>query len=323
MPSVASSRSHQRNQLPKRELWIGGGAATRSGVGKLREEDDFRPDNEVNQDRHLFLWSKKSEAARNTAIGVIVDGISNCRYGSGSRAAEIACNELEKCADKKTIRGLRYNFEKANEAIVVEATEAWKAADTEALQTSELMGAAAAVCVVNENRAIIVACGDVRVYLWSEVDGLMLLNHEQNCLNGWLATGESWLEASSREDGLALASYLGLAVLKDNEAVVGEPDFVTLEVNLRPGELILLATDGLTDCLNRSTVKGRFDADRALEQIVTESLSRKRSVKCLVDRLADEANRNGGGDNITVVAMRADEPASHAALSRTKHASKS
>jgi len=77
---------------------------------------------------------------------------------------------------------------------------------------------------------------------------------------------------------------------------LGTEDFVDADYydyKLSPGETVLLCSDGLTE-----TVRD----ERIQEIIVNEE-----SIDKVVTALIDEANENGGVDNITVVAFRVDK----------------
>ena len=78
--------------------------------------------------------------------------------------------------------------------------------------------------------------------------------------------------------------------------VGGEPDVdVELtEVPVRPGDYLLLCSDGLT----------RMVPDAAL----AGAIARLRDPQRICDHLIDAANHNGGADNITVVVVEVVEP---------------
>ena len=301
-------RAQERGQAKTRSLKVGGGGTSRMGIGKLRDEDDFRLETEVNQDRFLFHWGKDQQQA----IAAVADGITNARYGSGSRAAEIVCQDIERAWETgqlTTLDSIREVLIEANARVVAESAGFARKAGAAELRPSDLMGATAAVCVVHDNQAHVVSCGDTRIYLWSHEDGLMLLTLDHNQMNRALRAGEPWPAARGLEDAEALTAHLGCCDVSEGEARPRDPDFYRETVPLRPNDLIILCTDGLTDYFGRiAGGKGLWNSELSLEQYVAEEASGNRlSIKRLIEKLTDEANRNGGGDNITTVIMRVVE----------------
>ncbi len=77
---------------------------------------------------------------------------------------------------------------------------------------------------------------------------------------------------------------------------LGTEDFVDadyFDYKLSPGETVLLCSDGLTE-----TVR---------DERIHEIIAKEESIDKAVAALIDEANENGGVDNITVVAFRVDK----------------
>jgi PPM family protein phosphatase len=70
------------------------------------------------------------------------------------------------------------------------------------------------------------------------------------------------------------------------------PDFTTVE--LRPGDMLLLCSDGLTDMLT----------DNEIEAILAK---RYENLEALAGNLIDAANANGGRDNVSVVLVKIPE----------------
>ena len=63
-----------------------------------------------------------------------------------------------------------------------------------------------------------------------------------------------------------------------------------LEIAVEPGDLLLLASDGLYNMLPDRAIEALLTADMALPQ--------------LTNQLIDAANAAGGADNVTVVVVR-------------------
>ena len=69
-----------------------------------------------------------------------------------------------------------------------------------------------------------------------------------------------------------------------------EPDF--FEIDLRMGDYLLLCTDGLSNMVDNKTIY--------------EIVNRDTTVESKVDELIDEANKNGGRDNIAIILIYVD-----------------
>jgi protein phosphatase len=300
------ARYSVRSTHPQPRLRLGLGSSSRMGIGKLREEDDFRSPNEVNEDRTFAQWSRENEGS---AIVLVAEGVTNCVYGSGARAAEIVRSEIERAwlagnlVSREALRStmLECNVKVVKEAVAIAEQEG---ANLATVSSSELMGATVAVCLVLEHETVVATCGDARAYLWCVEDGLVLLSYDTNQLNSSLRTGEKWSQAQRRDDGATLASYIGLNESRSGQPAAADPEIWIESIILRPGDAVLLCSDGLTDYLG--TLKEGKAAWNA-EAVLAARLAREPRVRALVEQLADEANRNGGGDNITVAMLRAQD----------------
>jgi protein phosphatase len=126
------------------------------------------------------------------------------------------------------------------------------------------MGTTVVGAWLNHHIASVAHVGDSRAYLWHDND-LQLLT----CDHG---------------DQNVLVRVVG-----------GGPDVdVDLhEVPVRPGDYLLLCSDGLTRMVPESTL--------------AEAIARWRAPQRICDHLIEAANRNGGADNITVVVVEVVE----------------
>jgi serine/threonine protein phosphatase PrpC len=146
------------------------------------------------------------------------------------------------------------------------------------------MGTTVVGAWLNHHVASVAHVGDSRAYLWHD-NGLQLLTSDHSLVEAQVRAGVLDRERSlESKDQNVLLRVLG-----------GAPDVdVDLhEVPVRPGDYLLLCSDGLT----------RTVPDSAL----AEAIVRWRAPQRICDQLIDAANRNGGPDNITVVVVEVVE----------------
>jgi protein phosphatase len=142
------------------------------------------------------------------------------------------------------------------------------------------MGTTVVGAWLNHHVASVAHVGDSRAYLWHD-NGLQLLTCDHSLVEAQIHAG-----LLDREGGFASSDQNVLL-----RVLGGAPDVdVDLsEVPVRPGDYLLLCSDGLTRMVPDSTLAEAFLRWRAPQQIC--------------DFLIDAANRNGGADNITVVVV--------------------
>jgi PPM family protein phosphatase len=142
------------------------------------------------------------------------------------------------------------------------------------------MGTTVVGALIAEHVASVAHVGDSRAYLWRDQQ-LQPLTSDHSLVEATVRAG--LLDASLRssfEQQNALLRVLGR-----------EPD-VEVELNetpVKPGDYLLLCTDGLTRMVP--------------ESILAESIARLADPQRICDELINVANGNGGADNITVVVI--------------------
>jgi serine/threonine protein phosphatase PrpC len=145
------------------------------------------------------------------------------------------------------------------------------------------MGTTVTAAYLDEDSVAIANVGDSRGYLFRDGELTRLTNDHslvQELVSKGELTDEEALEHPQRS---IITRALG------PEAVV-EVD--TWSYPLRPGDVVMLCSDGLTDMLP--------------ERQVRQALAETATLSAAADRLIDEANAAGGRDNITVVMFRAE-----------------
>ncbi len=149
----------------------------------------------------------------------------------------------------------------------------------------EGMATTVAAVLVDRDVANLAHVGDSRIYLWSEGE-LRQLTHDHSWVNEQIQNGAISAEQARHHP---LRNVVTRALGGRAELVV---DVQSRRV--KPGELLLLCSDGLTTMV----------PDARIARILGESDS---DLARAAQALVDEANGNGGEDNITVVLLRLEE----------------
>lgn len=145
------------------------------------------------------------------------------------------------------------------------------------------MGTTVVATAVNESTLSIAYVGDSRAYLIRD-GALDLLTSDHSWVNEQVKLGHlSGDEAARHPFRNVITKALGTR----DEA---QPDLRDLEI--RPGDRVLLCTDGLNSMLDDATI------------LATASSEPEPSALC--KKLVDLANEAGGEDNITVIVMKWD-----------------
>ena len=141
------------------------------------------------------------------------------------------------------------------------------------------MGTTVVAVVVRDNVAHIAHAGDSRAYLVNK-DGVEQITVDHSLVQNLVDRGEiTKEEAEHHPNKNVITRALGV----DKRIDV---DFS--EVDMYENETLILCTDGLSNCVNNSE----------LAEDIKDG-----QYYAFADRLVKRANRNGGNDNITVVAI--------------------
>ena len=145
------------------------------------------------------------------------------------------------------------------------------------------MGTTVTAAYLDGDAVALAHVGDSRAYLLRDHELARLTEDHslvEELLRGGKLTEEEALEHPQRS---VITRVLGI------EPIV---EIDTWTYQLRPGDVVLLCSDGLTSMIS--------------EQQVQAVLLQAPSLKAAADRLIDEANAAGGRDNITVVLFRVE-----------------
>jgi len=145
------------------------------------------------------------------------------------------------------------------------------------------MGATLALAWVTDERGMVhlANVGDSRIYYYHN-QALKQISLDHSIVSLLLLQGE--IQAEEARDHPArgrLYRYLGM----DGEAVAE-----IHRIHMEPGDILLLCSDGLTDDL----------ADQYIQSVLSAQMDLQMACQALVD----EANRQGGKDNITAMLLK-------------------
>lgn len=141
------------------------------------------------------------------------------------------------------------------------------------------MGTTVVAAVVRDNVAHIAHAGDSRAYIVNK-DGVEQITVDHSLVQNLVDRGEiTKEEAEHHPNKNVITRALGV----DKRIDV---DFS--EVDLQENETLILCTDGLSNCVNNAEIADDIKDGQYY---------------AFADRLVKRANKNGGNDNITVVAI--------------------
>ena len=239
-------------------------AAAATDIGQVREG---------NEDSYLLL----------DPLYAVADGMGGHR--GGEVASSLALQTVQELFERRE-GSLTEQVQEANHAVFERSQ-----ADREVAG----MGTTLTAALVQGGRAWLAHVGDSRAYLFRGGE-LHLLTEDHTLVHRMVQEGEiTPAEAETHPHRSILTRALGVDdVLQVDEGVV----------ELRPGDRLLLCTDGLTAMVS----------DGEIRTVLEES----RDPNAAVERLVRAANRAGGIDNITAVILDVaqDEPGAEAGAAR-------
>ena len=142
------------------------------------------------------------------------------------------------------------------------------------------MGATVVLCLLLDGRGYVVNVGDSRLYRLRK-KRFVQISHDHSYVNELIQAGYLHPdEAADHPDSAVITQYMGMETKT-------RPHIRSFE--LKPGDKLLLCTDGLTDMLPVATIKSVLLDNSDLQQAVNQLIA--------------EANTAGGHDNITAIAI--------------------
>lgn len=238
-------------------------AAGGSDVGRLRKgnEDTLR----IDTDRGIFL---------------VADGMGG--HAAGEIASDIAATTAEEALAVAVDGGAA--SEALNESLRSAFRDAYRSIVECCRSTPQTrgMGTTLTVCVLEPSGVARVGhIGDSRLYCLR--DGIFeQITHDHTWVQREVDAGRLSADAARMHP----LSHIVTRVLSEDI----EPDVDLFSAPVQPGDLLLLATDGLYNMIADATIAAILASGLPLPEITTQ--------------LIDAANAAGGADNVTVVLIR-------------------
>lgn len=209
-------------------------------------------------------------------FAVVCDGMGGAN--AGNVASELAVRHISEYVIRSYRDGMDMtDTEKTLKNAIVSANISLY---DKAVNNTELagMGTTAVAAFVKDGTAVIAHVGDSRIYL---VNGeIKQLTRDHSVVQSLIESGKITPEdAKVHPRKNVITRALGA---EENVAVDSDC------LNLSNGDTLLLCSDGLTNFLDDKDILTVFQNN---------------DISAVAERLVEEANKNGGGDNITVVTV--------------------
>ena len=158
------------------------------------------------------------------------------------------------------------------------------------------MAATAVCCIIEKARLTHCSIGDSRIYLIRD-QHLSTLNLEHNYASRLISMGKDYNTSVNTPNGAALVRCVGEFEFDEDRGLVPvplKPDFG--ELQLLPGDVLILCSDGIPDYIASS--------EEQSERRILEMVHEAPSAAHLAYDLVVAANRGGGGDNLTCTVIK-------------------
>ena len=257
----------------------------------------------INEDRFLITSFKPEPMGKSqSTLMVLCDGVG------GHRAGDVAAEMGVSLITQKILGGDARQPIQAIETAVVETNDAIYQAST-AEKDRRGMGTTLALAWVIDYRLYTANLGDTRIYLWRE-NYLVQLTTDHTWVQEALDAGLISEKTTNAHHANAhvIRRYLGSKKRpqpdfrlwffdkeKDTDALKNQG------LRLKPGDILLLCSDGLTDLVADEEIQGVLEAT---------------PIESAPEKLIEMANQRAGHDNITVIC--AEVPGKQVGLQKKK-----
>lgn len=235
---------------------------------RIYSATDVGQKRKMNQD---YVFVSREPVGNLPNLFAVADGMGGHNAGdyASSHAVQILVDEIRKDADYNPIKVIRHAIETANTEIIDQAQKDEKLRG---------MGTTMVVATIVGHYAYVANVGDSRLYVIQKQ--IQQVTKDHSLVQEMVRLGEiDAEEARNHPDKNIITRALGAEKTVD-------VDF--FDMKLEPGSTILMCSDGLSNMVE----------DKKIEEII---LNPDEDILWKGTTLVQEANRNGGKDNIAII----------------------
>lgn len=275
---------------------------TNVGTGKrAMMQSSGRDRSEWNED----VIEKWENTEKGFSAYLLSDGISNCDIGSGYVASNIVRKNfiqvLEDSIDEQ-FEDLTYDLVEQIAYQIVEKSNAdiWEESLKYSDSNGKIMGSTFIFFVIYEGGMYYFSLGDSLLYLVRN-GNMILLNSPDNM--GFLALlkGKSYAEYKKMEGKDNISLYIGGEYARNKSQYYTERSVETIA--LKAGDIILASSDGVVDYYGTKISDTKWEKEEALAQ---KLIDHKKTLQQRAQAIIKRDNRNGGGDNLSVILIEVE-----------------
>lgn len=228
---------------------------------------DIGKKRQLNQD---FVFTSELPLGSLPNLFVVADGMGGHKAGdfASKYTVKTMIEEVVRSKDDRPVEILRNAIKSANEFVRRKARD-----DANMVG----MGTTVVAATYKEDVLYVANVGDSRLYVVNE--SISQITRDHSLVEEMVRIGSLDREAARNHPDKNIITR-----------AVGATEYVNVdffEVSLKPGDIVLMCTDGLTNMMEDSAIH--------------EILLKKTSLEMKAKELVDGANDNGGSDNIAVV----------------------
>lgn len=255
-------------------------SSARTSIGQVRE----------NNEDNVQLWLQED-----AVLAIVADGMGGAAAGEeASRLAVEAIQDGLTVAEKRMLSAFEML---ADDSVAQKMRDIIRVANSDIMRRAAAdpnlrgMGTTVTLAFVRNMQAIVAHVGDSRAYLVSQRDHTITqITADHSFVEALIAAGHITQE-QAEDHPMRNVLYRALGQTEDI-------DIDVYHIRLRPGDRLVLCSDGLTRHLKSSEI--------------AEVVLRDDDPDTMTDRLVELANERGGEDNVSVVVIILEQDASAA-----------